>query len=153
QDATADPQHHRPVPVDQGRERILIVPGNEAFQELAVGLIGHARGADQVTEMSQDSPEASVGHEVTFPRRFPYLIMSSRRGTNTAISGGLVVDQPGIRLENDSSALGERGLPYRRRSVWGFTRTGSWPRKERPKPSLPRSSRRNVRSRTGRTYP
>src|SRR5439155_16911784 len=44
--AAADAQHHRPVPADDGRERLLVAVAHEEVEELTVGAVGPRQFGD-----------------------------------------------------------------------------------------------------------
>ena len=70
QHAAADPQHHRPVPLDQDREGQLggLAPvGREPLQELAVGQLADGADVEQRPELPPDRPILPDAHRWSPP--------------------------------------------------------------------------------------
>jgi hypothetical protein len=65
QDAPADAEDHRPVPLHQGGEGGFFSVADESLQQLPVGKCARAQRA----EVSQDAIEGCVGHVLAAPWR------------------------------------------------------------------------------------
>ena len=68
QDATADAQHHRPMPAHECLERILILPANESFQQLAVGAPVRVCPVEDGPKALDESAQLAFRHD-TLPGR------------------------------------------------------------------------------------
>ncbi len=66
QDAAAHAEHHRAVPSHQGNEGRLVPPGEELAQELPVGLVRAALGAEPPEKLRDSRAGSFGGHR--FPR-------------------------------------------------------------------------------------
>src|SRR5262249_47280976 len=60
----AHPQHQRPVPLEEGRERRLVMGGDEPPQQWSVGGLA-GRPATQPAKVTQDVRQSPVGHDAT----------------------------------------------------------------------------------------
>jgi hypothetical protein len=81
QDAVANAQHQRPIPLDQCRKRILIVLPCVTFQKLPIRQICSARTASPIAETPEELSQRRVGHVAKFIRSSSDFLYNARKET------------------------------------------------------------------------
>ena len=72
QHLVADPLHHRPVPLDQRRERRFVSTGHEHVEQLPVGETGNRADLEQHSKVSICNGVMSIGHRSGSPFRLDF---------------------------------------------------------------------------------
>src|SRR5262249_10544185 len=106
QDAPADPQHHRPVPVQERLKRFRVVLPEEALQQQRVGDRRRPLGRGQESGGAEDCFQQGAGHR-TLPVGVCFFLFELRRG------GGEI-----IRIFGKNVGRGKRGC-YRPAAILG----------------------------------